>query len=246
MAKRRRKTPNQIAYQKELNRIKRYVRRYESKGYRFEKLNIPTEKPKVTRKRDIERLRKLTSENLLKKATAISEKTGKVISGIQRAKEERSAAAKRAAETRKRKKQVAFERERIKQDYIDKQKALQGNFNEGELIYNQIRAMIKKFPLKGALLLEDALASEIRRFGINKVILALSQTPQDMLARAEYIIFYLKDSAAAHTALKEFFQIITGEILRSDQSKKLGDTLDALSDMTFEYVDEDLSDLPIG
>lgn len=91
-------------YKKEIKRIKRFIKRAEKRGYSF---NFKEPKqPKRIRKESIERLKKITPEKLY----ASSMYRGlysdfRELSGLEARKRERSAAAKKGAETRKRKKE---------------------------------------------------------------------------------------------------------------------------------------------
>lgn len=89
------KTPNRIAYEKEYRRITAAVRRMKKGGY---DINVPIKKPSelvAVRKRDIERLKKLTADALYHRATyqgrsAVAERARR-----------RSASARKAARTRR-------------------------------------------------------------------------------------------------------------------------------------------------
>ena len=91
-------------YKKEIVRIKHFIKRAEKRGYSFN-FKEPT-LPKRFRKESVEKLKKITPEKLY----ASAEYKGVLspdytVSGLQGRKLERSASAKKAAETRKRKKE---------------------------------------------------------------------------------------------------------------------------------------------
>lgn len=103
------------AYRKQQRRIAEFVRRAEKRGYRFEPDVVPKPITALIRKGaksvSIKRLHRLTAEleavtpeSLYEKSQAISEVTGKVVSGTERRKEERSETSRKAAETRRRQK----------------------------------------------------------------------------------------------------------------------------------------------
>lgn len=104
MAKRSKakKTANQRAYSKQVNRIKQFIARAEKRGFRFEADIIP-QTPKRITKTAINRLKNLTPAKLYEKATAIDYETGEIISGTEGRRNERKESAKRGQETRKRK-----------------------------------------------------------------------------------------------------------------------------------------------
>lgn len=89
-------------YKNEIKRIKRFISRAEKRGYSFNfKEPVP---PKRIRKESVERLKRITSEKLYANAEykgALSDYY--IVSGLQGRKLERSASAKKGAETRKRK-----------------------------------------------------------------------------------------------------------------------------------------------
>ena len=101
----KKKTLNQLEYEKALKNLKRRIRAAEKRGFRFEKSEIlPAEKPKRITKKRIESIKKL---NIYSKngTTYLNDETGKVVSGKVGQTLERKARAKKAAQTRKSKKQ---------------------------------------------------------------------------------------------------------------------------------------------
>ena len=90
-------------YNKERNRIKRFIRNAEKRGFVFEPNLIPP-KPKTITAGSIRRLSKIRPAQLYNKAYAISAVTGQPITVEQRKKEIRQEAARKAWETKKRKK----------------------------------------------------------------------------------------------------------------------------------------------
>lgn len=96
-------------YKKQINRIKRFIKRAEKRGYSFN-FKEPTV-PKRIRKESVEKLKKITPEKLY----ASAEYRGiysdfRIITGIEGKKRERSASAKKAAKTRKIKKEKETEK----------------------------------------------------------------------------------------------------------------------------------------
>ena len=103
MKKRTNKTPNQIEFEKELKRIRRAEHRLQKQGYVIDNRVLGRTSYKRYTKAAIERLKSITPTEL--RAAAVHEsKTGEIISGTEFYKQQRSEAAKRAAETRKIKK----------------------------------------------------------------------------------------------------------------------------------------------
>lgn len=94
------------AYAKERNRVKAFVRRAEKRGYSFPESIIPSI-PKRKTEASIRKLKKLTKEKLYSKASYGGEAAfGEIVSGKEGLKLERQLRAKRAAETRKEKKEA--------------------------------------------------------------------------------------------------------------------------------------------
>ena len=101
----KKKTLNQLEYEKALKNLKRRIRAAEKRGFRFEKSEIlPAEKPKRITKKRIESIKKLNIYSQ-KGTTYLNDETGKVVSGKVGQTLERKARAKKAAQTRKSKKQ---------------------------------------------------------------------------------------------------------------------------------------------
>lgn len=89
-------------YAKEVARIRRQQRRMEARGYVFQQPVVPAIRPERVTKRDVDRLKKLTTAALYEKALYADPATGEAVSGIAGRSLERSAAALRAADTRRR------------------------------------------------------------------------------------------------------------------------------------------------
>lgn len=89
-------------YKKEMKRIKRFISRAEKRGYYFN-FKEP-QVPKRIRKESVEKLKKITPEKLYTSATYRGLYSDfRELSGLEARKIERSASAKKGAETRKRK-----------------------------------------------------------------------------------------------------------------------------------------------
>lgn len=91
---------NNREYNKQLRRIKQFIRRAEQRGYQFAPNTIP-QKPKNVTKASVRKLARLTPERLYQKAVYGGEATyGEIVSGTEGIKAERSARARKAAQTR--------------------------------------------------------------------------------------------------------------------------------------------------
>ena len=121
MAKKRPQTKSQKAYNKELQRIKRFISRAEKRGYQFQE-NIAPNKPKKITPASIRRLKKITPDYLYGKAVYGGEATGgEIVSGRRGRAEERKQAAKKSVETKR----------RIKESY-NTQDDITHRYNENE------------------------------------------------------------------------------------------------------------------
>lgn len=94
------------AYAKERNRVKTFVRRAEKRGYSFPESIIPSI-PKRKTEASIRKLKRLTKDVMYSKATYGGEQTyGEIVSGKEGLKLENQLRAKRAAKTRREKKEA--------------------------------------------------------------------------------------------------------------------------------------------
>lgn len=106
MAKRKKKTENQKAYQKERRRLLQAVRRAEKQGYIFPEDIVPELPKRVTKKR-LEQIQKIKPKQLYKKAEFVYQETGEIVPAEKRKQEVKQQAIIKAKETRKRKKKIS-------------------------------------------------------------------------------------------------------------------------------------------
>lgn len=101
----KKKTLNQLEYEKALKNLKRRIKAAEKRGFRFDKSELfPAEKPKRITKKRIESIKKLDIY-AQKGSTYLDDESGKVISGKAGQTLERKARAKKAVQTRKARKE---------------------------------------------------------------------------------------------------------------------------------------------
>lgn len=98
MAKRKKQTENQKAYQKERRRLLQAVRRAEKQGYIFPEDIIP-EMPKRVTKKQLENIQKIKPKQLYKKAEFVYQETGEIVPAEQRKQEVKQEAIIKAKET---------------------------------------------------------------------------------------------------------------------------------------------------
>ena len=105
MTKVKKKSPAEREYDKQVKRIKQFVRRAEKRGFIFPDNVIPN-KPKRITKASVRKLSKITPKELYKKAEYGGEASeGEIVSAKEGLELERKARAKKSAQTRKHKKE---------------------------------------------------------------------------------------------------------------------------------------------
>lgn len=208
-------------YNKERNRIKRFIRYAEKRGYVFEPNIIPP-KPKTIREGSIRRLSKIRPAQLYNKAYAISAVTGQPITVEQRKKEIRQEAARKAWETRQRKKDIE-QYERIKKD-----REWQKMFNASRIVWDKVQSMIASVGVQqsqSADLLSNLLNSEIEKYGVDAVLYSIAQASDDFLSTCEVIIKYHPSSAVSRTAVQHLYTLISGNIPNDAEQAEIDNAL---------------------
>lgn len=195
-------------YNKERNRIKRFIRNAEKRGYVFEPDLLPP-KPKTITSGSVRRLSKIRPAQLYNKAYAISAVTGQPITVEQRKREIREEASRKAWETRRRKKDQA-DYNRIKSD-----NEWQQMFHTSKLVWDKVQSMIANVGVQqsqSADLLNNLLNSEIEKYGVDSVMYSIAQASEDFLSTCEVIIKYHPSSAVSRTAVQHLYTLISGSL----------------------------------
>ena len=217
-------------YNKERNRIKRFIRNAEKRGYVFEPNLIPP-KPKTITSGSIRRLSKIIPAQLYKKAYAISAVTGQPITVEQRKREIREEATSKAWETRRRKKDQA-DYKRIKTN-----KEWQQMFHASKLVWDKVQSMIVNVGVQqsqSADLLNNLLNSELEKYGADTVMYSIAQASEDFLSTCEVIIKYHPNSAESRTAVQHLYTLISGNIPSEAEQEEIDKAL--ASDETWEEI----------
>jgi hypothetical protein len=217
-------------YNKERNRIKRFIRNAEKRGYVFEPNLIPP-KPKTITSGSIRRLSKIRPAQLYKKAYAISAVTGQPITVEQRKREIREEATSKAWETRRRKKDQA-DYKRIKTN-----KEWQQMFHASKLVWDKVQSMIVNVGVQqsqSADLLNNLLNSELEKYGADTVMYSIAQASEDFLSTCEVIIKYHPNSAESRTAVQHLYTLISGNIPSEAEQEEIDKAL--ASDETWEEI----------
>lgn len=210
-------------YNKQRNRIKRFIRYAEKRGYVFEPNLLPP-KPKTITSGSIRRLSKIRPAQLYNKAYAISAVTGQPITVEQRKREIRTEASRKAWETRRRKKD--------QEDYnrIKSNREWQQMFHASSLVWNKIQSMIANVGVQqsqSADLLNNLLNSEIKKYGADTVMYSIAQASEDFLATCEVIIRYHPSSAVSRTAVQHLYMLISGNLPSDAEQAEIDKALDA-------------------
>lgn len=208
-------------YNKERNRIKRFIRNAEKRGYVFEPNLLPP-KPKTITSGSIRRLSKIRPAQLYNKAYAISTVTGQPITVEQRKREIRQEASRKAWETRRRKKDQE-DYNRIKTDI-----EWQQTFHASKLVWDKVQAMIANVGVQqseSADLLNNLLNSEIEKYGVDSVMYSISQASEDFLSTCEVIIKYHPSSEVSRTAVQHLYTLISGSIPSDAEQAEIDEAL---------------------
>lgn len=217
-------------YNKERNRIKRFIRNAEKRGYVFEPNLIPS-KPKTITSGSVRRLAKIRPAQLYNKAYAISAVTGQPITVEQRKREIREEASRKAWETRRRKKdQTDYNR-------IKTNKEWQQMFHASKLVWDKVQAMIVNVGVQqsqSADLLNDLLNSEIEKYGVDTVLYSIAQASEEFLATCEVIIKYHPSSAVSRTAVQHLYTVISGNLPNEAEQAEIDKAL--ASDETWDEI----------
>lgn len=106
MAKRRKQTRAEKAYNRERRRIERQITRMTQRGYDVPE-NILPPRPKRVTTASVRRLQKITTPKLYERSRYIDVETGELLTGAEGRSLERQATARRAAETRRQRREAA-------------------------------------------------------------------------------------------------------------------------------------------
>lgn len=132
----KKKTLNQLEYEKALKNLKRRIKAAEKRGFRFDKSEIlPSEKPKRITKKRIESIKKLNIY-AQKGTTYLDDESGKVVSGKVGQTLERKARAKKAAQTRRARKEQKTPLPIDTKEYIPSYSAIESIENKLDEIIN--------------------------------------------------------------------------------------------------------------
>lgn len=140
MAKKKKQTPLQLDYKKQVKRIKQAIRRAEKRGYIVPDNIIPKQPKRITRK-SVERLKKITTNDIYANSEKLDLETGELVPGEVARKAERSAASKKAARTRRDKR---YNAQQGKSEYYVPQ--YETFPSAADIVIGNFRAELTRFP----------------------------------------------------------------------------------------------------
>lgn len=260
---------------KELDRIRKWISRAESRGYYIEDEVRLHYKEFSTQK-----LKALTPQKLYEKSWLITE--DEALPGLKGRYAERQAKAKKISETQKanyasKKKFYGGDELKKKADSLtvdvprfvtptplNKEDAgMIASFgadteppeNEpeflvdsktgeyvllGEARYKNLQGLISQFSTEGREYLNNLLNSEVKNYGEDAVMQAISEMSEEMISGIQQVLYYLakpsEDASATHyitpnethRRLKDFADFITGTIPEKDRAKEIGRIMDTM------------------
>lgn len=140
MAKKKKQTPLQLDYKKQVKRLKQAIRRAENRGYIIPDNIIPEQPKRITRK-SVERLKKITTKDIYAKAEKLDFETGELIPGETARKLERSEAAKKGARIKREKR---YNAENGESEYYEPQ--YETFPSATDIVISNFRAEATRFP----------------------------------------------------------------------------------------------------
>lgn len=171
---RRKLTKNRIEYNKQVRRIKNFIKRAEKRGYEFSEDILPKTPKRVT-KQAIKRLENLKPKQLYAKAEFLDTSTGEMLKGTKGRQLERQRASEKARQTRQRNK--------------SKKKKPKTTLKAEDVILNNFYEYLKTFPVKLTARISQFVKKLEKEIGRNEVATALQNMPMkfhEILAMVNY------------------------------------------------------------
>lgn len=200
MAKKKKaQSPVEKAYNRERNRIKRFIREAEKRGYRFSDFSIP-DKPKKITEASVRRLQKYNPKYLYEKATFLEPHTGEIVSGQRGRQIERKRAALKAQMTVSHKRAVRQEQEM--------EQLLRSLHGEDSAEYREAKLKEQQEKLKEMERLQeqiDELQERLRKLAGEEPDEGISEEPDEWIP--EFGTYYGDD-----TIIPEFSDIVLANI----------------------------------
>lgn len=192
MAKKKQLTEAQKDYNKQLRRIKQFVRRAEKRGYVFSE-NIIPKKPKRVTKASVKKLQKITPKELYKKAQYAGSAThGEIVSGEEGRKAERKASAEKAAKTKKKKKSTQFPKQTEQKVNVSRETLTTDINLFTNIVIKNFRNHLKNLNEVVYIKLTNWLNNLLSRYGADDVAIMLNEGAENGVI-ANYQIVYSND-----------------------------------------------------
>ena len=202
-------TKNQIAFKKQITRIKNFIRRATKRGYEFSDNVIPSMPKRVTKK-SIEKIKNIKPQDLYSIASYLDKSTGEMVSGSTGRKIERNLSIQKAKETRKNNNNKRHSNNN--KNYITYETVILGNF------YKYIKSFTSYKIRDGLFGMIKTLEHEQGRTEVAKALQNMPLQFHEILARCGY------DSDKAlmefETSFLEYFPNVS-EQYKKDLMEKL-------------------------
>ena len=150
---------------------------------------------------------------------------------VNKKREIREEASRKAWETRRRKKDQA--------DYngIKTNTEWQQMFHASKLVWDKVQSMIANVGVQqseSADLLNNLLNSQIEQYGADIVMYSIAQASEDFLSTCEVIIKYNPNSAVSRTAVEHLYTLISGNLPSEAEQAEIDKAI--ASDETWEEI----------
>ena len=201
MAKKKKPTQLQLDYRKQVKRLKQAIRRAENRGYIIPDDIIPEQPKRITRK-SVERLKKITTNDIYKKSEKLDFETGELVPGEIARKAERPEAAKKGTITRREKR---YNAEKGESEYYEPQYEA---FPSGaDIVISNFRAEATRFPEVAQPIVNKWLDRLLRDYSKEDVAEMLENAAAQGLG-IDYSIAYREDLILDR--LSEMFDLLPG------------------------------------
>ena len=247
--KRQKMSPNQAAFAKQQQRIRRFIKSAEKRGYSFPANVVPDRPARVT-KRDIARITAIKPETLYEQATYVYE--GSTFTGTEGRMIERSLAAQKGA-LHKREKDPRYHTKggfppAEATDVADRVKEALDRFNRGKSEYEKVmeeingwepsvywNAWFSEVRTKQVNQMERMISASVENNGFVQTMRSIGAQPEAFHYAANVIMYDSKQDAIANS-LVALAEILKSTALTADD---LAD-LEILADAVNGYQDEEI------
>lgn len=227
-----RETPNQREYRKQVSRIKANITYLKNHGFTVPDINLP-EKPKVIRKRDIQKLKDITRANIAAQSTYVNPNVGVPVTGQKAYESFKLYTRDKLAYKKKLKDDARKKKEKIESRF--KAVKIDDTPTYEDIILNNVYDIIDDWSPspnwsnywasekgKQRNQVKRILDNAISKEGRKAVALRLQARALDIFNIVNTII-YGSSQEVVEFALTEFASILSGEILTLEQTLELDD-----------------------